>query len=304
MFLIYSFPVKFRETSCRSIDNSLADFALNRALKQISDYSRNLNINTGDSQNDSNPETKVAKFIQFLPVLAYDGSGMKEINASDILQIAMTGTSATMLAKRWESALLVNVDNDTLQRLQANEEAMNILMKIEEFRSLNNDITTIINKSDKIKATMTKEKELSQDEKTITKNEEKEMKSLRKQIQQKLIKFATRIPVFMYLSDYREYSLEDVIRNLESGLFQKVTGLTVKDFDKLTSLGIFNKPLMNDAVYHFKRYEDPSLEYYVDDRREDTGINQHKNEKVGLYNTVITQEEYRNLYKMQQESIS
>ena len=35
----------------------------------------------------------------------------------------MAGTSATLLAKRWESALLVNVDNDTLTRLMASKEA-------------------------------------------------------------------------------------------------------------------------------------------------------------------------------------
>ena len=79
------------------------DFALDRALKQISDYSCRLNVN------ESNPGKKVAEFINFLPVLAYDGSSMKQIDAQDILDIAMAGTSATLLAKRWESALLVNV---------------------------------------------------------------------------------------------------------------------------------------------------------------------------------------------------
>ena len=34
--------------------------------------------------------------------------------------------------------------------------------------------------------------------------EEKEIKSKRKEIQEKLLKFATRIPVFMYLTDNRE----------------------------------------------------------------------------------------------------
>jgi hypothetical protein len=91
--------------------------------------------------------------------------------------------------------------------------------------------------------------------------EEKELKSKRKQIQEKLIKFATRIPVFMYLTDYREQTLKDVITQLEPGLFKKVTGLTVKDFELLVSLGVFNDALMNDAVYKFRRYEDSSLTY-------------------------------------------
>jgi len=123
----------------------LFDFALDRALKQISDYSCRLNVN------ESNPEKKVAEFINFLPVLAYDGSSMKQINAQDVLDIATAGTSATLLAKRWESALLVNVDNETLARLMANQEAMAALMRIEGFRSLNSDIETIINKSEAVK---------------------------------------------------------------------------------------------------------------------------------------------------------
>ena len=55
------------------------DFALDRALKQIADYSCRLNVNEG------NPEKKVAEFIKFLPVLAYDGSSMKQISAEDVL---------------------------------------------------------------------------------------------------------------------------------------------------------------------------------------------------------------------------
>lgn len=121
------------------------DFALDRALRQVSDYSCRLNIDEGD------PEKKVADFISFLPVLAYDGSAMKAINAQDVLDIAMAGTSATLLARRWESALLVNVDNDTLARLMENKDALNALMNIEGFRSLNTQIETIINKSEAVK---------------------------------------------------------------------------------------------------------------------------------------------------------
>jgi hypothetical protein len=90
------------------------DFAPDRALRQIADYSCRLNVD------ESNPEKKVGEFISFLPVLAYDGSSMKQIDAAGILDMAMSGTTATLLARRWESALLVNVDNDTLRKLMGN----------------------------------------------------------------------------------------------------------------------------------------------------------------------------------------
>ena len=255
------------------------DFAPNRALRQVEEYSCQLNVE------ESNPEKKVADFIKFLPILAYDGSSMKEIDAAGVLDMAMSGTTATLLARRWESAVLVNVDNVTLQRLMNNPEAMKALMNIEGFRSLNSDIETIINKSEHVKqAKKTKDpSQMTAKEKKQLTQEEKEYKSKRKEIQEKLIKFATRIPVFMYLTDYREYSLKDVIMQLEPELFRKVTGLTLKDFDLLVELGVFNRDLMNDAVYKFKRYEDSSLTY--------TGINTHNGTVVGGWDTVMDKAE-------------
>jgi hypothetical protein len=215
---------------------------------------------------------------------------MKKVDAAGVLDIAMSGTTATLLARRWESALLVNVDNGTLERIKNNPEALAALMSIEGFRSLNQDIETIINKSEAVKKAK-KEKndeQMTKKEKKELTEEEKEYKSLRKQIQEKLIKFATRIPVFMYLTDYREHTLKDVITQLEPGLFKKVTGLNVRDFELLVSLGVFNSSLMNDAVYKFKRYEDSSLEY--------TGVNKHKGQAVGGYDTVLSREDYNQIF--------
>lgn len=260
------------------------DFALDRALRQVSDYSCQLNVHEG------NPQVKVGEFIKFLPILAYDGSTMREISAEEVLDIAMSGTSATLLAKRWESALLVNVDNDTLRRLLCNEEAMQALMNIEGFRSLNKDIETIINKSEKIKQAkkLIVDGVISPNDKKQMSDEEREFKAKRKMIQEKLIKFATRVPIFMYLTDYREHCLKDVITQLEPDLFKQVTGLTVRDFELLCSIGVFNASLMNDAIYKFKRYEDSSLSY--------TGIDKGASGYVGGFDTVIPRDEYKRIF--------
>jgi len=174
-------------------------------------------------------------------VLADDGANMVQIDAGGILDIAMAGTSATLLARKWESALLVNVDNDTLRRILDNPEAMAAVERIEGWRSLgDNIIETIINKSEKVKALKNKAKDKELEE-------EKEYKSKRTQIQEKLVKFATRVPAFMYLTDFRENTLTDVITKLEPGLFRTVTGLTVEDFHLLVNLGVFNATHMNQA---------------------------------------------------------
>jgi hypothetical protein len=257
------------------------DFAPTRALRQLSEYG------IGLSPGEPNPENAVKDLVSFLPVLAYDGANMTQIDAGSILDIAMAGTSATLLARKWESALLVNVDNDTLRRILDNPEALAAVERIEGWRSLgDNVIETIINKSEKVKDLKGKGKtgELTQKEKKELTDEEREYKSKRKQIQEKLIKFATRIPAFMYLTDFRENTLQDVITKLEPELFLTVTGLTVKDFNLLVRLRVFNTEQMNQAVFAFRRYEDASLRY--------TGVDSHEGLRhYGLYDTVVVREE-------------
>jgi hypothetical protein len=182
----------------------------------------------------------------------------------------------------------VNVDDATLTKLMNDPKAMQALESIEGFRNLNAEIETIINRTEQIEDTkrqIADGDDLTAKEKKELTEAEKERKSLRKQIQEKLIKFAARIPVFMYLTDYRERTLKDVITKLEPKLFQKVTGLTTADFERLVSIGVFNSALMNDAVWKFRRYEDASLRYM--------GVSRHAGLDVGLFDTALTEQDFQ-----------
>ena len=263
------------------------DFAPNRALSQIADYGARL------KSDDSTREQAVAELISFLPVLAYDGTSMRQLDAEEILDKVATGTSGSLLAKRWESVLLVNVTDATLKRLMQDERAMKALMSIEGFRNLNAELETIIARSEQIKDTKKKlggddEKPSAKEKKELT-EAEKERRSLRKQVQEKLIKFAARVPVFMYLTDYREQTLKDVIRKLEPRLFQKVTGFSTEDFENLVTLGVFNEALMDDAVYKLRRYEDASLRYM--------GVEKHRPLERGLWDTTLTEEDFQETFE-------
>ncbi len=253
------------------------DFAPTRALRQLSDYG------IGLSPSEPDQEKAVKDLVSFLPVLAFDGPYMEQVDAGKILDIATAGTSGTLLARKWQSALLVNVDNSTLRRILDNPEAMAAVERIEGWRSLGDQvIETIINKSDRVRDLKSKENsgELTGEQKRELTKEQKEYKAKRKLVQEKLIKFAARIPAFMYLTDFRENTLQDVITRLERDLFQTVTGLTVQDFHLLVSLKVFNTEHMNQAVRAFRRYEDASLRY--------TGIDSHPGlTHYGLHDTVV-----------------
>lgn len=239
------------------------DFAPNRALSQLTEYVCGLSI---DDEVKS-PKEKVADFIKFLPVLAYDGSSMKELDADGIYEFSTSITTASMLAKCWTSATLVDVSNNMLEAILNNPKALEILEKFKPYRNLKGDIgirklienvITIEKDLKKLKTTnstdgVSHKKEV--DEKL------KERQSQRQKIREKLLLLAQRLPVFMYLSDHREQALSDVIEKLEPDLFNDTTSLTVDDFKVLVEIGVFNIKIMNNAVYKFRLYEENSLKY-------------------------------------------
>lgn len=251
------------------------DFAPSRALNLIAEYNSQLDFNEANGT----VEKKIEEFIKFLPVLCYDGFSMQPLNASELLDIAVSGTASTMLAKRWQSARMINVDNATLERILNNPALLAALEKIEAFRNLSQDLKKVIssekalNQTKKEKGKLTEKKE---------KAEEKENKGFKKLLREKLLQFVTRVPVFMYLTDYREATLRDVITNIEPQLFTRVTGLQVKDFQTLCEIGVFNSQVMNSAIFAFKRYEEASLTY---------AGGKELSQRVGGFDTIINRTE-------------
>ena len=246
------------------------DFAPIRALRLIENYSTRLSLNDSETVIE-----KVQEFLNFLPVLQYENYSMRPIDAKELLSFAAAGIGPTMLARRWQSFTLIRVDNDTLDRLLNNKDVLDSLEKIESFRNLTKNIEKVISTEASIDKKVKENKPLTKKEKT----QEKENKSFRKELREKLLKFITRIPVFMYLTDYREETLKDVIMQLERDLFTKVTGLTIQDFEKLCNIGVFNSQIMNSAIYAFRKYEEGSLNY--------VGGNK-PNTKIGLFDTTIS----------------
>jgi len=246
------------------------DFAPNRALKLITEYSSRL-----DLRDSSLVEDKITDFLNFLPVLAYDGFSMTPLDARELLDIAASGVGATMLARRWQSAQLVRVDKDTIERLLKNPDLIAALEGIEAFRNLGKDLTKIINTTPELD-------KIDRDKGTKTptqKTQENENKSFKRELREKLLKFVSRVPVFMYLTDYREQTLKDVITQLERPLFTRVTGLKIQDFEKLCEIGVFNSQAMNSAIFSFRRFEMGSLNYAGGGTELET---------IGLFDTTIS----------------
>ena len=230
------------------------DFSPNRSLRLIVEYATKLRA---ASNADMDEEKALTDFMEFLPVLAFTGSTMQHLQAGDVINYLTKGISSTMLARRWNSPELITLDLKAMEAILADEKLLESLEKIEMFRNISDDLSAMISTNKELRP-----KKLAGEK--LTKNEETkkdEAAQKRQGIKDKLQRFLTRIPAFMYLTDDREKTIYDIITQVEPELFEQVTSLSLKDFERLVNAGVFNASKMNDAVWKFRNFEEPSLSY-------------------------------------------
>lgn len=253
----------------------LFEFDPNRALKLLSEYGLRLAAQQGET-----PEQAIGKLINHLPIFGFKGGAMTPLAASDVLDWATAGVGATALAKQWNSAVLVEVNERTLSAMLDHPELLKTLAQIEDFRALVNNAEHVVT-STKLLKKARREQGGQLDDKQ--KREQSETAKKRREIREKLQKFLARVPVFMYGTDFREEALKHVIESLDPELFERVTGLTIADFKLLSDLGLFNARNLDAAIWQFRQFERASLRYAESDTAKEGPV------KIGLWERVTTE---------------
>ncbi len=225
----------------------IVDFAPQRALELIVDYCDRL------SDNEVGIKQRIDEFLYFLPVLCYDGYSIESLNPEEVMDFAATGESSSLLARKWESIQLISIDKDIIEKLM-DSDILQKLEQMEDFRSLRENFKTVISNEDSLRKNINAP---SKEQGKIKRDNNRIIKD----IKEKLRKFLTRIPLFMYLTDYREECLKHVITNIEPELFEKTIGLSISDFEYLCEIRAFDIDKLNRAVLSFKQFEKSSLRY-------------------------------------------
>lgn len=232
------------------------DFDPNRALSLIYQYGTKLAGNATKTA----PSEVIGELTEHLPIFAFDGGRMDPVNVDEIMTWGTSGVGAAMLAKRWGSPRLIDLSEQVLTKLLADSDLIERLEQMEDFRNLREDATKIIAQSRKLreaKKSKAKGDPVDDEAAALQKEKREQVKTLRS----KLLKFVQAVPVFMYLTDFREQALVDVIESLDTQLFERVTGLTLDDFHKLAEVGVFHPGHMNEAIWQFRLLERASLNY-------------------------------------------
>jgi hypothetical protein len=171
-----------------------------------------------------------------------------------------------------------------LEKLLANEDLLERLQQMEDFRNLREDAGKLLAKSKQVRVGKKAAKEKGEPEDDETKAARSAKREQVQTLRKKLLKFLQAVPVFMYLTDHREEALVDVIRTLDLTLFERATGLTLKDFDALSDAGVFNSEVMDPAIWQFRLFEHASFDYL--------GLHEHEDEdQVGGWENVADRAE-------------
>jgi hypothetical protein len=85
------------------------DFDPNRALSLLAEYGIRLAAESAETASAA-----IGKLLNYLPIFGFSGGSMLSLDASAVLDWATAGIGSTALAQRWNSPLLVDVNERTL----------------------------------------------------------------------------------------------------------------------------------------------------------------------------------------------
>ena len=218
------------------------------------DARRRVRDAAGGSTGETTPERRIGQLLNYLPIYAFSGGAMTQLDASEVLDWATAGVGATALAQRWNSPLLVDVNERTLSALLDHPALLEALAQIEDFRASSDGAEQVVTSTKLLKKAKREQGgKLDTEQKKRAVGDRQEAQGDSREAAEAP---GAKIPVFMYVTDFREEALKDVIESLDTALFERVTGLTVDDFELLNNLGLFNAQHMNAAIYQFKVFED------------------------------------------------
>lgn len=230
------------------------DFDPHRATSLVALYGTELDA---AEKSTRSPEATLRELTEYLPIFLIDKGHMSALEPNALLALSHAGMDSHALANRWKSADLFDLSAAPLQRLLDDPELLAELQQIEDFRDIK---VSVERASAATKKVQDRRDGVSTEPPEDEKKERKEVADQRKNLRDKLRKVTAKVLIFMYLTDAREHRVLDVVRSLDTGLFQRSTGFSLNGFERLVEAGIIDTSRINDAIAKFRYAEQKSLQ--------------------------------------------
>ena len=230
------------------------------------------------------PPTSSASSSSSCPSSRSTAAGWTRSTSNAVMDWGTAGAGAAMLARRWGSPRLIDLSEAVLTKLLADDDLRRppradggLPQPAPGRQQDHRPLQEAPGRQEASKDGATTTTPRTPRSNAARKAKREQVKTLR----DKLLKFVQAVPVFMYLTDFREEALVDVIESLDTQLFERVTGLTLADFHKLSEVGVFHPGHMNEAIWQFRLFERASLDYLGTGR---IGLG----DKVGMWDHAVS----------------
>lgn len=247
------------------------DFAITRCLRTSFGYASALadQLDLKDLSSDSfsrdrdNLSQIMAGLCESLDIKRfYEGKlTHNETTARDIFDALNLEGSRISLAKRITSDALV--DFNSLKFLIDSPQILDVLKKVKGYRSQSfgslESLVQIGLEAGTLTKRQTDEEKEEDNEDFVKKQKDKNKKKAIKWYVTQIKRLAICMADFIYMTQFREQSIDHVIQTKDSDFFNTVTGITKQDFTELCDLGFINKSSLDRIVSEFRYQEESSL---------------------------------------------
>ena len=248
------------------------DFAVSRCLRAVYDYADALadQLDQRDSRNHSvcrdNLKKAIDGFCETLDIKRFYEGSFKHDRASsrEIFEAVAGEGSKAALAKRITSDALVSFP--ALALLEDCPHLLSALKNVKGYRSQQpGSLKDFIRIGDEAKQKRL-ETDRWNDEEAKERNESFAEKERNREIRRQKKWYATQIKRlalcmadFIYMTKFREYKIDHVIKTKDSDFFKTITGISKDDFSELCDRGFIRREALNRIVREFRHQEESSL---------------------------------------------
>jgi hypothetical protein len=195
---------------------------------------------------------------KFLPVLGFDGTRMRYISVDEIVDTAFASSSVD--ARYMDRSKFIDADPRKLNLLTDEARVALYLVPTEGRRQISLDPFSVEVTDTSVLSDFASTS--PQDDPTPGEAESVEVDWTDNDVAERLKRLASRINIFMYLSDVVEKNLRQVLTTDELVLFHAVMGLESEHMVSLVRAGLFNEQAMRLAIHQFRRADEEAHRYY------------------------------------------
>jgi hypothetical protein len=233
------------------------EFDQNRVLSCLGHYGAYTNLKTGTPVEES-----IEELTAHLPVYAFGDGCWKRLSVRAVLEGYTRDSGVRALEDKFNTRFFVNVNNRTAADILENDDLWAALKKVPIPRKTDKSSdTSAVTSTDRELVGESRNEgahESSSDQGPDRKPPKTEIDDVKDRVQA----VVARVSVFVYVSDRRERSLQDVLRTTESSLFEEVVRVPLSYFQQMCEQGYVNVSAVDSGLRRFYGDEEHSFNYH------------------------------------------